>query len=310
MSLLTWEELCVKKYPTTDFLIDPYIPRESIVFLWGGTSIGKSPLTWELARAIGTGKSFFGLPSRQGKVLYLELDTPEPLVASRLAKLPPAPNVSFLFLKPLGIPFLHPEERDLLLETEALLKPDVVFINTLRKVHDMDDKDSKTPKVVYSTFQRLFPTSSLVFVHHMRKQSTDPHATSFAKESFSGSQHWLNDAQVGLHLSPFRGKRENLKLNHRKSQVSEKLRPLRLKLEKDGSSLTSPEFEELLSVYEIMNSATSSGGKLDQEIAGLLTVSLSTARRRREAIEAHQFPGSRLWLQKDPSLSEEDEDSD
>lgn len=300
---ISWEDLSKKSYKDAEFILDPYIPREGIVLLWGDTSIGKSPLTWSMAAAIGNGTSFFGLPTRESRVYYLELDTPEPSIAIRIKKLPSAKNVWWDFLPPLSIPYVSKEERTVLDTVQSEVCPDVVFVNTLRKVHDLDDKDSRTAKLVYTFFQKQFPQASLVFIHHIRKKPQDPKFVDHSKEGFSGAKNWLNDAQVGLHLEPFTGPKENLRLYHRKSQVSETLNALPLKLEKDGSRLSSPLFEEYLKTYEIMNNPpTDADGvtlmkkDLDYFIAQAIGVSPVTAKRRRLAIEHREFPGTRTFL--------------
>lgn len=257
-----------------------------------------------MASALGSGKSFFGLPTKECRVYYLELDTPEPSIAARIQKLPAAPNVWWDFLPPLSLPYPSREEKAIFDKVEAEIKPDVVFINTLRKVHDLDDKDSRTAKVVYSFFQKQFPTAALVFVHHIRKRPQDPKFIDHEKEGFSGAKNWLNDAQAGLHLESFSGPKENLRLYHRKSQVSETLRPLPLLLGSDGTTLSSPLYQELLSTYEILNDPPVDedgedflkGAELDVEIGRRLRISPATAKRRRLTIESGKFPGSRFFL--------------
>jgi hypothetical protein len=255
-----------------------------------------------MARCIGAGSHFFGLPVREGKVLYLEMDTPELSIAPRVKKLaggPPA-SVWWMFCKPLGLPTLSAEERDALSAAQEEVVPDVVFINTLRKAHDLNDIESRTPKLVYSFFQKTFPQASLVFIHHERKKGTDPNSIQHDKEGFSGSKHWLDDAQVGLHLETFSG-RENLRLYHRKSQVSDLLRPLPLKLDSDGSNLSSPLFDDLLVTYEFLNSAEAEEQKatvLDDMLARRLKMSAASAKRLRLTVMAGKFPGSRTFLEK------------
>lgn len=305
MSLaITWEDLNKKVYAEPEFILDPYIPTEGIVLFWGDTSSGKSPLTWSMASAIGNGMPFFGLPTRAAKVYYLELDTPETSIASRIKILPAAQNVWWDFLPPLSVPFLDEETSEIFRRVQGEIRPDVVFINTLRKVHDLDDKDSRTPKLVYTFFQKAFPQAALVFVHHIRKRPQDPKFIDHAKEAFSGAKNWLNDAQVGLHLEAFSGTKENLRLYHRKSQVSETLKPLPLTLGRDGSTLTSPLFDELLKTYETMhdppldeNDNPLSAGALDVYLGKLLGVAAVTAKRRRLTILSGKFPGSRGFLE-------------
>lgn len=313
MNLISWRDLAASEAKEIPFLIDPYIPKESLILLYGNTSIGKSPLTWEMAKSIGSGEHFFGLPVEKGKVLYLETDTPEIVVAPRIQKIPSPPEgVWFLFSKPLSAPLLDKEILDGLCSAYEEVLPDVVFINSLRKIHDEDDKDSKTPKIVYSFFQKLFPGAALVFTHHIRKSPIDPRIQENDSEAFSGSKHWLDDAQVGLHLSKFHRREgksvENLRLYHIKSQVSETIAPLPLKLHGDGSTLTSPRYDELFRIYELLNADQLPVGEVDKLIGEEFGLSLSTAKRRRAMIEDHKFPGSRHFLDLEHGQGSEDKE--
>lgn len=298
-TFISWEEFSKKSFESPVFLVEPYIPAGGIIFLWGETSTGKSPVGWHLAAAVGRGDNFFGLPARQGRVLYLEVDTPERLVHERVTKLPPVGGVDFLFLPPLSVPNVDPTDLALL-QAAARNEYDLVVVNTLRKVHSLNDKEPQTTQVVYSFFQHLFPGAALIFVHHTKKTQIDANGNpGRAKESFSGAMNWLNDAQVGLHLIPYTSEREriNIRLCHEKSQVSKLYGPLGLRLEEDGASMACPKLEELLSIYELLNSAPSglTGTQLDNWLAKELHCSPATAWRRRRAIEDGDFPGVR-WL--------------
>lgn len=302
-TLISWPELGKKRYEEQPFLIDPYVPRDSIVFLFGATSTGKSPISWEMARSIGTGISFFGLPTQKGRVLYIDVDSPERVAAERLQKIPAPPeDVFFYFSSPLSIPNITPAETQGLVEARELVKPDVVFVNTLRKVHDMDDKDSKTPKIVYSHFTYLFPNTALVFIHHPRKAQTGQGVVEVRRETFSGSMAWLNDAQVGLMLQKYKDpeERANLRLYHVKSQATNIVKPLPLLLHDDGVTLASPLYQELLCTYEMMHEMHGRGkGEIDNAVALRLGISPATARRRRAEIENGHFPTTRKWLGRD-----------
>jgi hypothetical protein len=115
--------------------------------------------------------------------------------------------------------------------------PDLVIVNTLRKVHQEDDKESDVPSRVYGAFQAIFPGAAIWFTHHDKKTG-DPAVARPRDEEFSGTQAWINDATVGLHL--VRGGEEEglLRLEHTKSQVSAQIPPVMLSLAKDGSNIT------------------------------------------------------------------------
>lgn len=299
-TLISWEDFQAREYKEPAWLINPYIPRDGIVFLWGETSTGKSPFGWHIAKSVGNGEHFFGLPVNEGKVLYIEVDTPQRLVHERVRALPKAKNVDFLFMPPLGIPTPAPEDLELLQEASRR-EYDLVIVNTLRKVHDLNDKEPQTVKLVYAFFQHLFPGTALVFVHHTKKTQVNPDGGGGKqKEGFSGAMNWLNDAQVGLCLAPYHSDAEgiNIRLHHEKSQVSVLYSPLGLKLEKDGATLRCPKSEQLTYLYEFFHEGAAQGltGKaLDKFLSQKCGISETTAWRRRQLIEAGAFPGVR-WL--------------
>jgi hypothetical protein len=210
-----------------------------------------------------------------------------------------AQDVDFLFLPPLSIPEVAPADQAML-EAAARRNYDLVIVNTLRKVHDLNDKEPQTPKVVYSYFQHLFPGTAIVFVHHTKKTQIDSNGNyGKVKESFSGAMNWLNDAQVGLCLYSQDNEAEgiNIKLSHEKSQVSELYNPLGLYLSPlDGATLSCPKFNSLLVTYEFMNENPDlRGNKLDEALSKVLACSRPTAMRRRHLVEEGYFPGVK-WL--------------
>lgn len=258
--------------------------------------------------AVATGTSFFGLPTSESRVLYLELDTPEISVVQRLKKLPTPPGsedwmdrVAWVFDEHFSVPQLLTQRCETSTRLEALREkydPGFVVVNTARKVHQLDDKDSKTPSHVYDYFKTMFPDAATLFVHHERKRSTNPDAVEPPEESFSGSKAWSNDAQCALHLMTYRGKmnKSNLRLYHIKSQVSEKVKPLELKLHDDGTVMTSHVFEEYKQVYEHLHAWTGEKREFDQTVGRQLGLGEATVRRRRLHIEAGKWPGTREWL--------------
>jgi len=295
----TWDQINTMEVKEPDFLINPFIVKEGVTFLWGKWGVGKSPTTWWMAHAIGTGSEFFGLPTRKGKVLYLDVDSPETVALHRLKKIAPAPNVLFAIRKPLMFPGQQVDQDRELIDIRKDFNPDLVIFNTLRKCHDLDDKDSKTPKMVYSYYQNLFPKSALLFVHHDKKDSSDPKAKVNPTESFSGSQAWINDAQVGLKVTPYHGKRENARIWNIKNQVAPRwpyFQPLSVTLEDDGSNMTSARHQDLQEAVTILGQGYK-GVAADDLIARNRGISESHARSARHAVETAKYPG-RGWLEK------------
>lgn len=319
VSILTWEQIHAKRYAQEPFALDPYIPSRGITFLFAPTSVGKSALMFKIAACVGEGEPFFGLPTTKGRVLIIELDTPEQLVAPRIQ----APNVGappkdvwFAFCPPLSIPMVRPDIHEALKKARDLSQPSLVIINTLRKAHTLDDKNSNVPSIVYGYFLDLFPESALLFIHHTKKQPPS-NIEVVEREMFSGSNAWISDAQSAIYLQPWKQakrrrkgeKRQelycSLRLCHAKSQVAPLYKPLPLLLEDDGTNWRCPVHEEMLITQGIVENgkvAGLSGHKIDEELAEALAeamgqaYSVSTARRKRLLIEEGLFPGSREFL--------------
>jgi hypothetical protein len=125
---------------------------------------------------------------------------------------------------------------NLRLRPAAEIKPALVIVNTLRKVHFADDKESNVPARVYGAFMNIFPSAAIWFTHHDKKTG-DPTIQTDPDEDFSGSQAWINDATVGLHLIKSSNAKGCMRLDHTKSQVSEQVPPVTLMLEDDGTNI-------------------------------------------------------------------------
>jgi len=252
MSPISWADLVAQPLGAIPFLIDPYIPEGGIILLYGKTRIGKSPLTWEIARCLGSGEPFLGRPTRSSQVLYLELDTPRRLVQARVERLPTAPNVWWEFIPAINV--FEASSQGHLRSLETQCHPDTVIVNTLRAIHYGDEKDAAIPLRVYKTFQAIFPKAAILFVHHDKKSSGNPEDSSDPDEAFSGHMAWFNHCQTGLHLVRHGTLNAGLlRLVHSKSQVSAEAPDLILKLSDDGSQIVnfSPtRLNEILTLYQ------------------------------------------------------------
>ena len=236
--LMPSDRLATYSHPAPAWLIEPYLPREGIVFLYGKKGVGKSPLTWAMAQAVATGESNLFAVRSTCQVLYVEVDSPLPTVKLRAPLVLNSPNAIFCFPSdpliccPRGMEELRLECRD--------LTPGLVVFNTLRKIHPWDDKVSETPSRVYGAMRALWPHACLLFVHHEKKDPTEYPYT--AGEEYSGSLAWHNDAQVALRLAVPRGRPLDPKqgmlftLTNIGNQLGPKAPPVKLLLAPNGAT--------------------------------------------------------------------------
>lgn len=264
------------------WLIEPYLPVEGIVLLHGKFSLGKSPLIWRLAQCISEGMDFFGFkPEQTGWVLYVEIDQPLVVTNDRLRLLHPMPkHVHLLGVNPFSILRPSQEDRETLEQLNEDLKPALVLVNSLRKCHNLDDKDSATPSLVYGQWRGLFPNSCLLFVHHDKKSDVvDGKRIEATDEDFSGSQAWVNDAQVGLHLKTAGDRRSGLvTLEMTKSQLSALQDPIHLKLGADGVNWADIGATAIRQAFNALDPALPKMLRYEK-VAEQLRISVSTIRR-------------------------------
>ena len=297
--LFTWNELLDADFPAEMFWLDPYIVKGGITHLFGPKSTGKSPLQWGWAHAIATGELWLGLPTCKGRVLIIETDQPAPTVAKRLNYTGKRLTEGVWFWEgpPLNVPAVDPGVMAELAHMREVVKPDVVFFNTLRNTTLLPLEDGTTCRLVYGWARETFPGASLVFIHHPKKE---PPSNVYLNmdEMFSGSNAWRNDAQIALHLRRTgRVKRRvQAMLRMTGSQVGPIYSPLPMSLSVDGSTWDSPLFENLKALKLLQEELGLEGHALDKAaVKAHIFGGITTARKNRLRME-QGFPGSSSWL--------------
>lgn len=275
-----------------EFWLEPYIPKSAIVMAHGKFGTYKTPVLTSIAKGIADPdqEEIFGCALEHGKVLCIQADTPKNVIVPRYKGLGVGlKNLHFNFCYPgfnILDPFKEPEDSfyyQLLYRKHRKELYDVVLIDSLRAIHGEDDKESQTPHRVYRALTRLFPKASIVIIHHDSKDNPDK-----AKdETFSGSQAWLNHATVGIKFSHKDKGKEEITLEHTKSQASELAPPLHIGMQGGvlARSLAQAKLDEVESYMRGLEKEGKTSRELDLEIAGYFGISERTARRRRLDVE-------------------------
>lgn len=150
------------------------------MLLYGDPKVGKSYAALQLAGALSSGTNWLGFPCRQGKVVYLQLDTPRNVWQSRikdlllkgaLCELPLFADRESLEKWPFNI--CNPEHLIMLREELQALGPDLVIFDTLRESHSADENDSTEMQQAVAALVAATQPAAICLISHARKPSQD-----------------------------------------------------------------------------------------------------------------------------------------
>jgi len=224
--------------------VNPIVPLGGIVFIYGKSGVGKSPLSWALADAVCQGGSFLGMPvSGQSPVLYVDVDTRWWTIQDRWKQAGYTPSFDIAVgdaFDCLAGSWDYSDARHKFKERQAAKGYKLVIISTLAKVHSFSFSDPNAPALVYSRWQEVFGEEcAIVFIHHDKKsvasegEAGEDSLYHTRRESFSGNQQWLDHCTVAVHLIR-RGSDYKFTLEQVKDQGSKKVDALKLDLNDNG----------------------------------------------------------------------------
>lgn len=215
-----------REYPgfvnVADYMVLPHNPATWIVknllpisgaaLVYGLAKTGKSAAVIQLAAALSGGADeWLGFPIvTHGRVLYLQLDTPRSTWRLRFDALERA-GIAYVndnllladreclahypFDISKTVPYDHMEYLHNLVQP---LKPTVVVIDTLRKVHSLDEDNSTAMSNVVSRLIGAVHPAALILVSHSRKPNQEGTFDLMADHRGSGSVVGEMDAVLKL----------------------------------------------------------------------------------------------------------------
>lgn len=301
--LLTGTELQGLSLPPSRFYLEPYIPQEGVVFLFGKSGAYKTLLCSHIAKGIADPgcNELWGLRITHAQpVLFVQVDSPEIAYIPRAQKVGfGGMEVDFMLCYP-SLNMVEPSTRrdvevvEQLRVAHTARQYKVVFVDVLRSVHHLDDKLSENVHPVYSAFNKLFPGAVIVVLHHEKKSIKDE-TEEMQRESHSGSNAWQNHATVAVKVQVIDRKKHIIKVTQTKSQVAPEPPPLLLKVSPSDLIYTA-HAAAVGEVMPILAEAAKQGlGKRETDllVAETLGIAERTARSRRLLIEAgEELPGS------------------
>lgn len=185
---------------TIPWLVEPLIPSGGICCLHGLAKTRKSFLSLQLARDICNGHPFLGFPTKAGRVMYLQLDTPRSLWKLRIKTLVQSPDFGItpegrtrLFLgdtEHMPFPFhvLQPTVRQWLRGQVEKVKPDLVILDVIRKIFQGNDNDSDIIEQVLNAVKEACKPAAVLLVAHSKKAAKDFDGGTIGEIRGSGAQ--------------------------------------------------------------------------------------------------------------------------
>jgi hypothetical protein len=170
-------ELLNRSSPDIEWQIQDILPVEGVGILAGPPGCGKTWMLADLAIELSRGGFWVGhFPTRQGPVLCIDEESPSGLLPVRyrkllLAKGLSAESVDVHFCNGQGFSFSRSGDVARLREVLTRIKPSLVIVDSLIRVHSADENSASEMSEVFAVvkaFAREFHCAFL-FADHMRK---------------------------------------------------------------------------------------------------------------------------------------------
>ena len=160
----------LSRLPAVPFYVKDWLPKRGKSMLFAPTKAGKSFLALQLARCVGAGESFLGLPTTLGKVLYIQFELGEEILQARLlSSKKEYPNVYIGTTFSMKLDSESGQEQ--LLKAIQAVDPAVVILDPLYKAILGDENESTDVRKILDFLDSIIEdfNCSLFLIHHAGK---------------------------------------------------------------------------------------------------------------------------------------------
>ncbi len=212
------DDLMTAEIPSVRFIFEPLIPRGEVTHLSADGGTGKSVLALEWAAHVACGKEWAGLPTEQGRVLFVSLEDPADVCRMRLRDVirkcgldakAVGMNVRIAdgtkgmgALMALRDGVLHPTEVLVELHAELQREPfDLIVIDNASDAFAGNENDRQEVRTFIRLMRRIArdADAAVLVLAHVDK-ATVRGGKSAAGSRYSGSTAWNNSVRSRLAL--------------------------------------------------------------------------------------------------------------
>lgn len=188
--------------------MEPLIVPGSTTLFYGPSQAGKTQFVLTLLKTMQENGVLLGkYKCRDVRTLLVEADMPNIGFQGRLQTAMKSYNFNGTARlvttdgAQINLPTL-PKHTDWIAASREF-KPELVIMDSLRKVHEGDENDNAQPSKVYGAARKLFPEAALVFLHHTKKAPAKwllkgEYEAIQEDESYRGAAAWINDADCAV----------------------------------------------------------------------------------------------------------------
>jgi hypothetical protein len=220
----------VFEYPEPTFLIDPILVEGTVLAIGAYTGTGKSVTALSIEKAILSGKPLWGKYPvlKTGPVLLVDEETPKGFLKERIKKMSFCKTMPLYFLHFQDVRLDKDEYFNALMSKVEEVKPVLVVIDSLIRVHRQKEDDATSMSKVVDRLRKIANWGTTVLVIHHHKKGEGP-----LSQMLRGSSDIPGGIDVEYALIPKDG---YLQFSSVKTRTKP-LDPIRLKMEINETSI-------------------------------------------------------------------------
>ena len=159
--------------PRVPFYIDDWLPKQGKMLLYGPAKTGKSYLSIQMARCIGIGEPFLGIPTQRGKTLYTQFELGEEILMKRMIETNKDYDNVYVGTR-LNMKLDRDSGQADFNRAMEAVQPAVLIVDPLYKTMEGDENEATDVMRILNYLDQLIEAyhCSIVLIHHAGKDIT------------------------------------------------------------------------------------------------------------------------------------------